>query len=219
LGDGTITSQTNPVHRYTQPGTYVVRLTVAAPDACAQTVSKEVTLNVGGAGLATFEANPPVTQLLMLPNADIVFTNTSHNAVSYLWQFGDGVTSTAQNPAHSYQLAGNYQVLLTITTPDGCNYTSFPQQVTVLAPELSLPDVFTPNGDGFNDVWRIGYNGNEPVIVNVLDRFGRLVFSTNNPNTGWTGLLENGTEIPEGVYFYSVQIGGKSYTGNITLIR
>ncbi len=111
FGDGTATStDENPVHTYTTTGSYTVTLI-----ATNETLTNEKT--------ATIEITPfqPVANFTHVSNNDyhapsiVTFTNTSENAASYLWDFGDGSTSTAQNPAHTFSAVGSYTVKLTVT--------------------------------------------------------------------------------------------------------
>jgi len=122
FGDGTTSTQQNPTHTYTSPGTYTVSLqTQSSGGNCSQLISDFATYQVGG-GIADFT----YTQTLCPPFIGY-FTDSSVNAVSWLWNFGDGQTSTVQNPTHTYSQTGNYNVSLTITTADGCQASTVHQ--------------------------------------------------------------------------------------------
>ena len=120
FGDGAFSTEVSPTHVYTAAGTYTVLLTAT-----------------NDFGFSTFSA--PV-EVLPLPEAlfgyiaselTVTFTNTSQNATAYLWSFGDGVTSTLENPVHTYAEAGTYTVTLTVTGLCGSDETS---AVLTLAP-------------------------------------------------------------------------------------
>jgi PKD repeat protein len=118
FGDGSTSTNQNPTHTYNVPGTYIVSLaTQSSGNSCSQSVSPYATYIILG-GIADFE----VTQTVCPPYT-ATFTDQSTNAVSWLWDFGDGTTSTQQHPVHVYSQPGNYNVTLTITTADGCTYT------------------------------------------------------------------------------------------------
>lgn len=96
--------------------------------------------------------------------------------------------------------------------------------------DYKLPNVFTPNGDGTNDFFvpYEPYHGVQKVDMRIYDRWGRLVFETDDPAIRWNGCLENGTlPCSEGVYFYSCEVfvqtlaGEYAYPlhGSVTLIR
>ena len=120
FGDGSSSNLQNTVHTYTDAGTYnVVLQTQSAGNNCSQSVSPYAIYIIHG-GYAEFD----LTQTLCPPFI-ATFTDQSGNAVSWLWDFGDGSTSTQQHPVHVYALPGFYSVTLTITTADGCTYTKF----------------------------------------------------------------------------------------------
>lgn len=97
-------------------------------------------------------------------------------------------------------------------------------------PSYSLPNTFTPNGDGQNDLFRpYPYCFIDRVEFNVFNRWGELVFTTTNPNLDWDGANQNGKELAEGTYYYSCRYferrvtgitpGPELLSGYITLIR
>ncbi len=119
FGDGNTSTQQSPTHIYTTPGTYTVSLTTQTNGTgCAQHIPVYRIIHILG-GNANFgfltEQCPPYVAY---------FHDSSLNAVSWLWNFGDGNTSTQQHPVHTYAHAGTYTVSLTIRTADGCTYTS-----------------------------------------------------------------------------------------------
>jgi PKD repeat protein len=143
FGDGTFSDQRNPAHSYPAPGTYNVELTVAnAGGSNASTQQVSVSLPVPDAPTAAFTHTTN--------NLEAAFTNTSSGQIdSLLWDFGDGTTSTEQNPSHIYAAAGTYNVTLTVTNAGGANNTS--QQVTVSTglPDLPTAD-FTADATGLD---------------------------------------------------------------------
>jgi len=116
FGDGGTSTQQNPTHEYTTAGTYTVSLTVtgfAGPD----TETKTDYITVGTAAGASFSATP----LEGIVPLVVAFTDLSTgDTVGWDWDFGDGASSTAQNPSHEYTAPGRYDVSL--TTSD--NYAS-----------------------------------------------------------------------------------------------
>lgn len=136
FGDGGTSTVQNPVHTYTSSGTYQVSLIVTTNNGCKDTVSQSVTVSPQPIANFTFNSS---TQCLGSNN--FLFTNTSTVATgtitSYNWSFGDGVTSTQQNPAHAYSLSGNYSVKLVVITNGGCR-DSITKVVTILPQPIGV---------------------------------------------------------------------------------
>lgn len=118
FGDSTFSSQQNPSHTYSNYGDYTVTLIVTNTDGCSDTLSMP----------AYIRLQQPVITIPQLPaNGCIPFTinpvpviSAVDAITSYTWNFGDGTTSTLQNPAHTYTIQGSYRVSLVYTTSTGC---------------------------------------------------------------------------------------------------
>ena len=124
---------------------------------------------------------------------------------TYNWSNG-GTTSDLSGLA-----GGVYTV--TVTDEQGCAETD---SINLKEPEaIQLPNGFTPNGDGFNDFYVIkgiqGYPGNK---VNIFNRWGNLVFSTQNYQNNWDGVSNDGNLLPDGTYFIVVDLN-KEGTDNV----
>jgi gliding motility-associated-like protein len=219
FGDGSpVVNTPNPVHTYTSPGTYTVTLLVNNAEGCASLAPAQQTITVSPLGSADYTTSPLPTQVLVLPDAHIQFI-PQNNAVRHLWLFGDGTSTHEAMPTHTYRLPGHYNVQYIATDAAGCVYTNTDRVVVVRAPEANIPNVFTPNGDGVNDVWHPRAFGFTRVTVKVLDRWGNEVYSAQDLNQGWKGALPNGNEAPEGVYFYYLKLDDRELRGSFTLLR
>jgi gliding motility-associated-like protein len=89
----------------------------------------------------------------------------------------------------------------------------------LLAPVI--PNAFSPNADGINDVWSIRYLDSYPgTVVQVFDRYGRQVYMSMGYTTPWNGKYQN-KDLPVGVYYYVIdpKNGRKTITGSVTIIR
>jgi len=126
FGDGGISNAQNPTHTYAGSGTYTATLTITASTGCISTYTGNVSVNP--LPVANF------TSLNSCQNSTSVFTDlssvSSGNITSYNWSFGDGGSSTQQNPVHSYSTNGNFNVTLQVTTAGGCT-NSITQPITV----------------------------------------------------------------------------------------
>ncbi|MCB9233425.1 MAG: PKD domain-containing protein [Bacteroidia bacterium] len=223
FGDGSpVSNEPNPLHTFTTPGTYQVTLTVSNLGECKASISDH-TIQVHDTAQVDFDSDPDHPAILALPNSTVSFTDLSTQAADWLWDFGDGLISDEQNPRHQYVAPGTYYVTLHVTTEFGCNSEVTHGPFLVNAPDLLIPNVFTPNGDGFQDRWMINYTGSQPVQISIMDRWGVEQYNSRNKNEGWDGNstspILSGAPASEGVYYYVVKIGDKEYVGNLTLLR
>jgi len=156
------------------------------------------------------------------------FTYAGSGATTYQWNFGDGspINNTA-NPSHTYNDIGVYNVVLIVNSgnPDFCTDT-FNIQITVEGQsKLTMPNVFTPNGDGFNDTFKPDAEHLETLEVSIYDRWGKQVGEFNTIDGSWDGKnMHNKKEASDGVYYYILSATGKdkvvyNLQGTVTLIK
>ncbi|MBI3520965.1 MAG: gliding motility-associated C-terminal domain-containing protein, partial [Bacteroidetes bacterium] len=200
-GTGTILSGANNSSALAgSVGQYEVTVTDNT-NGCSSTQTVTVTqANV----TASFTANP-VSGLSPL---DVNFTDGSSGSgsMNYNWDFGDSNTSTAQNPNHTYT-TGSYTVILTVSSGP-CVATA----TTVITVEdgltLEVPNVFTPNGDGSNDIFTIKSTGVKEISLQIFNRWGLKLYEFAGPNASWDGSTTHGNKVPEGTYFFFVKATG-----------
>lgn len=120
FGDGTVSTESNPVKHYNDKGVYTVKLTVN-DGSCSATETKLAYVNVNHGAPVSFTSD--ITSSCSSPTA-VNFKNTTPNGMLYLWSFGDGTESAEQNPSKVYSKAGNYTVALTVTDVNGCTVKS-----------------------------------------------------------------------------------------------
>lgn len=155
-------------------------------------------------------------------NYPILFTDTSQgNPVSWHWNFGDGNSSTVQNPWHSYKEPGTYQVILTVTNSNGCSDTV---HIWIeIIDGILIPNVFSPNGDGSNDVFFISGGGFEEFEIKIYNRWGSMMFESKAPQVAWDGRTNAGLEVSAGTYYFTLVAKSKkndySTTGYITVFK
>lgn len=197
FGDNTTSTQQNPYHCYTIPGVYTVTLTVTTGDGCTQTIVMNNYINVFAMPVAAFTAGPQPTTIL---NPLIQFLDGSTNTAQWAWTFGDGPipsVSTDTNPTFTYDAPLCYNVVLTVTSPDGC--VDVDSQQVCIDPDVIIyvPNAFTPNDDGVNDVFIPIMQGIDPDNYDfwVFDRWGNMIFYTDDINEGWNGIVLGGSEL------------------------
>lgn len=183
FGDGTNSTTLSPVKTYTATGTYTVKM-VARLGACAD--STITTINVYPKPTAGFSA---VNRNACKPPLTVNFTNTSTAPATYFWDFGDGNTSTFQNPTHIYTTYGSFTVKLVVTNFVGCSDSLvFTDYVKILAPEASINNL--PQSNCAPLTWTFGATVNSPdPVVGYLWDLGDGTTSTlpNPTNTYPTG--------------------------------
>ncbi len=136
FGDGGTSTAQNPTHTYTANGNYLVCLTITTADSCVSTYCDTVPINCIGQSNCQSAFNINTAQEPSIAFTD-VSTSSPYPIVEWNWSFGDGGTSTAQNPTHTYTANGSYLVCLTITTSDSCVSTSCD---TVVITSLGIND-------------------------------------------------------------------------------
>lgn len=174
--------------------------------------------------LSTINASFTADSLTGTAPLTVNFTNTTVSAVSQVWSFGNSASSTVNSPQHTFNDAGEYWVTLLVTNSDACFDTAM-ILITVTEDEsfLSMPNVFTPNGDGFNDVFKATSLGIETFSCVIFDRWGLQTFAFEGVTGTWDGLQSSG-ELVDGTYFYIVKakgFDGKEYDlkGPVLLLR
>jgi len=118
FGDGTGSTDVNPIHTYTDTGSYTVTLIAVSNNGCVDTIVRPHYIQIGRPKIALKDL-PQIgcVPLTISPSAEIT---VSEPVTNYLWDFGDGTTSNAKNPTHIYSTPGTYAVSLVISTAGGC---------------------------------------------------------------------------------------------------
>ena len=151
-----------------------------------------------------------------LENLDVDITADASGGTSpYTYSWSNGSTESSINLNLS---PGNYSVI--VMDNNGCTEdTSF--TIATMSAEC-IPNIFTPNGDNINDTWSLEdtflYNDSK---VRVYGRYGKLLFQSVGYSSPWDGKNEKGNDVPNGVYFYSIEIGHEfdAIKGSVTILR
>lgn len=232
FGDGIKSNEENPTHTYTEGGVYSISLIAYGDGGQALDVHVD-SVTVYGLPNAYFISQPKV---VFIPSDPVVFFNLSQNATNYFWDFGDGFTSNDPSPTHYYLEKGEYDITLVVTNEFGCMDT-FVQRKAVKAESggnVEVPNAFTPNPNGGsggfinrgeynNDVFYPVIEGAENYKLNIYNRWGELLFESNDINVGWDGYYR-GQLCKQDVYVWKVELffsdGTKKIrTGDLLLLR
>jgi gliding motility-associated-like protein len=213
-------------------GAYDASLTVTDVNGCVDSVRQSSFIIVDPKPEPSFDYFPA--------NPTVLINEVNYNDQSTVgapmqnwhWNFGDynvseqNDTANVQNPSHVYDYPGTYTVNLEVTNSFGC--TDNVSRIVVVEEEFALyiPNAFTPSkAEGKNDVFMIQGMGFLPdgFEMRIYDRWGELVFKTNDINTGWDGKIKGGALGKEGVYVYKILIQDtknreKEFVGHINLL-
>lgn len=223
FGDNTTATGANTNHAYTMGGTYTVTVTATSQYGCTGTNVGLVSLIIYDSPTANFSVSDDEVSML---EPMVFFTNeSSGNSIAWLWDFGDSTTSTLASPVHTYSRIGSYNVRLITTSVGGCTDTL--EEPINVVPEFTvyIPNAFTPDGDGLNDVFYVYGEEITKFSMQMFDRWGNMIFESDDLYEGWDGRANGGTEIAQqDVYVYKVFVTdykGKQhkFTGHVSLMR
>jgi len=234
FGDGATATATSPIYTYTEPGTYTITLTVTGVNGQGMDIETiENAIVVHPVATAAFIVTP---EEVFIPNQQIETLNLSQDATSYVWNFGDGIFSTEFEPTHTYAQQGFYDVTLIAYNQFGCPDTMklFDAVHALEDGFLEFPNAFRPsqsegNGGGYlptqltNDIFFPVHRGVEEYTLWIYNRWGELLFETNDVNVGWDGWYR-GLCGKQDVYVWRAKArftNGKEVilSGDLTLLR
>jgi gliding motility-associated-like protein len=222
FGDGTTSTDITPVHLYPTPGTFTIRLRAVDSATCNFEDTTSFTIIVSSQPVASFTYSPVPPQ----ENTPVDFVNTSTGASNFRWEFGDGEilqVASAQNVQHTYNETKKYNACLIALNAVGCPDTVCQSLQAKVLPLLDVPNAFTPNGDGVNDKVFVRGFGIIKMTWRVYNRWGAVVFETNDRTQGWDGTYKGALQ-PKEVYHYILDVEYSDNTrftkrGDITLLR
>jgi gliding motility-associated-like protein len=215
------TTNSNPHANPSSATTYTVIGTDA--NGCSNTDSVSVSIGI----IPT--ANFGYSLSLACEGMAARFLDSSLNATSLSWVFGDGSSSVQQDPVHSFPYNSGYVITLVATNPP-CSDTV---QKTISVSDISdyvtfkTSNVFTPNGDGINDCFNLipTISGVDDgmfagcAYLTIYNRWGVPVHYSAYSGTCWDGRTSTGSIVPEGTYFYIFDMNGIQFKGFITVLR
>jgi len=227
FGDGNSNNLTGtPQNCYNQSGLFTVTLSATSAFGCTSVDSVVNMINVYPFPVAGFVMSPQPTTI---SNPIIHFTDQSINTQTWEWDFGDpndanNNTSNIPSPIHTYSDSGVYCVRL-IVNNGFCTDTL--TQCLVIDPELAfyIPNTFTPNGDGKNDIFMPKGVYVEEFEMMIFDRWGNMIFKSNDLYKGWDGKVQGHTDISQNdTYVYVILVKDSNekkhrYIGHINLTK
>ena len=207
LGLGIVSGSNTATSIVNTGGTYTVNVI----DNITNCSSTQTLAIVQTTVVAQFTANPISGPAPLTVN----FTNQSVGAITYSWSLGNG-TSTQQNPSNIYSASGNYTVVL--TSINGACTSTAEIIINVLEGLGVIPEVFTPNGDLYNNTFEIkGLDGYPNNSLQVFNRWGNSVYSAKPYKNDWNGAPNvagktGSDKLPTGTYYYILELGDDAKT-------
>jgi gliding motility-associated-like protein len=159
-------------------------------------------------------------------NASFEYNGSASPSNIYNWSFGDGtILHDSINPTHLFisNVPDSFKVCLTVNdnvcVSDTCQWVKVDVHST-----LTIPNVFTPNGDGKNDKFQVQDTSIASFNCIIFNRWGKLIYEWSDVNNGWDGKTGSGAEAPDGTYFYIITAKGYDNVnynihGAVTLLR
>lgn len=189
------------------------------------TVKDSIFLEQDPPPTASFDSDPTEGEVPL----DVIFTNTSDEADTYDWDFGNGEATTVSNQANqntTYTSPGVYTVTLEVTKGECSDIATQDIIVTEVLPlTFDMPNVFTPNGDGINDLFSINPVHAVKLEMTITNRWGNVVYRSDDIEGKWDGTdMNSGRRCTEGTYFYTFIIMGfdneeQQHHGFVHLVR
>jgi gliding motility-associated-like protein len=229
FGDGSSGSGCGPTnHIYNTSGTFSPQLTITDNNGCIASITLTNLVVVDSDPIASFVTNPEA-----IPSTDqtVILNNTSLGATSYSWLFADNTTSNATSPILNLNLQEGEEFLVKLYAFSAAGCADSTLQFLSITPDLVfyVPNSFTPNFDEYNTTFKpIMTEGlrRDSYNLRIFDRWGQLVFHSQDINIGWDGTyLGSGKIAQDGAYTYQIDFlinnvdERKSYQGHVNLIR
>ena len=225
FGDGNYSNIQSPTYCYTSTGVYSVELITISDSLCYDTLNIQNYITVYPLPLADFTIYPPSASVI-----DPIFNftdNSSSDVVQWYWDFGDGYNQnnllTFEHVYPSDINSGTYSVNLYVVNQFGCVDTITHYVIITPYSSLYVPNSFTPNGNGLNDIFYAYGQGIISFDMRIYDRWGNYIFRSLDINIGWDGKV-NGRMALNDVYVYKIiysDLSGESkqLVGTVTLVK
>lgn len=160
-------------------------------------------------GSVTITVQKPVADFIISSNlvvedVPVTFQNLTVNGASYYWDLGNGTTSTLVHPNATYPEPGLYDILLIATDINGCIDSTKRGIYIKEETYLYVPNAFTPDGDRFNNLFKAEAIGMIDFNIKIFNRWGQIIFESDDSRFEWDGTYLNNSKVPDGVYTWMI---------------
>ncbi len=217
FGDGDTSSVLNPVHSYSQMGTLYPKLVYYSDSAetCKKYAKDSVYIHILTAGFSGGEEGNGCVPF------DVYFIDQTISDCALLgwqWDFGDSTYSTVPDPIHTFTDTVFSNIRLIVLNEAGCKDTLIRTLDLICEPTIDVPTMFSPNGDGNNDIVYVrGWGIKKLLEFKIYNRWGQLIFETDDINIGWDGTSFNGE--PQNIETYVYIVRAEDYYGKVLSIK
>ncbi|WP_107039074.1 PKD domain-containing protein [Brumimicrobium mesophilum] len=222
FGDGSTSTQANPIHIYENPGYYDVSLIMMTTEGCIDTLdlTKHKLIQVFPRPIADFTVTPPVTNVF---ETEFFISDQSIDSEQHFYQLTPTVDTTKRNLSYQYIEGGYHHIYQVVTNEFGCKDTAHNQVYVEPQTTMYVPTAFTPDNDSYNGIFL-------PIILDVTNyqfeiynRWGNKIFETDNTKEGWDGTFQ-GKMAPDGVYVWRIKYRNHrqifhEHQGHFSLLR
>lgn len=200
FGDGSQSTETSPHHKYAKSGNYLVSVKFNGTDS----IGKPGFIKIGQTPSADFNYYDTIP----FGSYKIVFRAKQQDVSApfpyfYTWKVSDGATANQNWFMHQFDTTGIYNVNLIIKDITGCADT-ISKAITV-SNKLNVPNVFTPNDDGINDLFIIEGDGVSNLKLSIFSRTGLKIFESTAKTLVWDGRMLSGEKVRDGIFYYIVE--------------
>ncbi len=222
FGDKSLTYKNHPSHTYTAEGKFFVALTITSSYGCRITDTLKYPIMVYPKPVAAFTTTPKEASMY---EPTIKFIDESEDATMWDWDLGDKTSSTDQNLSHTYADTGTFVITQIAINQYGCGDTIQHSIRINGEPTIFIPNAFTPDGNGLNDIFLPKMYGVREFNMSIYDRFGNLIFTSVDTEIGWNGKVNgSGETVKDDVYIYKIYVrdllgNPKTYKGKVVVIK
>ncbi|MES2590604.1 MAG: PKD domain-containing protein [Bacteroidota bacterium] len=222
FGDGTTSVFSTPAHLYSTSGSYAVSLIAYNSAGCSDTTTEAnfITINPSphaGVGVSVSDSNALLTTIF----------NQSQQSTTCVLYFGDGDSLVGCNwneVFHTYQEMGDYVITQIVMNSNGCTDTIEINVAMECESKIFIPNAFTPDGNGLNDLFYIYGNCLNDYKLMIFDRGGELMYETTDITKGWNGMyklkpVEQDVYVWKLFYTNSTEKTKKEKIGHVTVVR
>jgi gliding motility-associated-like protein len=228
MGNGNTNTISNTLNwSYGESGTYDVAVTITDNNSCINTMFFDNHVHVNEIPTAEFIWSPSPVSILE-PNVTFYSYSTGSNLSSYEWNIYHYDTllysSDDEQPTYVFTDVDTFHVQLTVVSAHGCTNTTVKPLIIQDDHAVFIPNAFSPDNDNINEEFKVYGTGIKKVIMTIFDRWGGVIFRTDEADKGWNGRSANDNRVEKGVYIYKAEIvdykGVKTLrTGHVTVVR